>query len=295
MATYEKAILTHIDILGFSDLINKSTKDAGQVVEIARTLRTIKSQMSEKARITQRSGSRATRFVALNFSDLTVRVSYLNGEQSLLDSLDWELFYLATKQCALTLGGTLLRGGISLDNIYVEASEPLAPPNFQAERIIFGPALVQAYELESKTAVFPRIAIDPDLMTHIHQSGGKVTTAYYRRGEDGVHFVDYLRATCDSLDYTIDDVDDTLRQHRDLAIAKLEELRLAAPRTRQKALWLALYHNSTVKLLREPVSSPFHGENKDDILATPSAPLEYESLLIPDDLINEGTHPLQLT
>jgi hypothetical protein len=286
MASHKKAILTHIDILGFSDLIKESRSNAAKVDEIARTLQTIKSQMSEGGRGKQKSGKPSGNFVSLNFSDLTVRVSYVDSEESLLDSLDWELFYLATKQFELTSQGILMRGGIAVDDIYVQ-SDGLHSPEVQTEKIIFGPALVQAYELESKTAVFPRIAIDPDLMAKVHQAPDKITPTYIRRGDDGVHFVDYLRGTCDALGYTMDDVYSTLEQHSVIAIDKLKALNNQGNKIRQKALWLALYHNAIVDQINDGPSQNI-GSNPKDVLDTPSTSLNYATLRIPDELINQA-------
>lgn len=281
MATYEKAILTHVDIMGFGGLIEASKNDSTKVSGIAKTLQTIKTQMAEGGR-QKRHGKPSARFDSLNFSDLTVRVSYVDNDDALLECLDWELFYLATKQCELALEGILIRGGISFGAIYVESN---AIPDQRVERIIFGPALVRAYELESKLAIFPRIAIDSDLMSKVHAAPGKIPTTYIRRGDDGIHFVDYLRGTCDTLGYTAQDVDETLERHKSITMSKLKELSQLGEIIRQKALWLALYHNATIALMS---SSETPTDRLDDVgpFGTPSIPLSFKSFLVPEEEIN---------
>jgi hypothetical protein len=289
MATYRKAILTHIDIMGFSDLIDQSKVDERKVSEIARSLQTIKDQMAQGGMRAKKSGKPSGEFDSLNFSDLTVRVSYVNNDDALLDCLDWELFYLVTKQCELALEGTLIRGGISFGDIYVETTSAGLPPDQRLERIIFGPALVRAYELESKLAIFPRIAIAPELMAKVHSATSKIPSTYIQRGDDGIHFVDYLHGTCDTLGYTSEDIDETLKKHRALVSKKLEELSHGADKIRQKALWLALYHNRTIKLMNGPTIGSDHPTDDLDVLATPGIPLNYDAFLIPEAEIDESS------
>jgi hypothetical protein len=289
MAGYEKAILTHIDIMGFSDLIDESKAQPDKVSEIARTLQTIRTQFLEGGRRGRKFGQPSGRFVAINFSDLTVRVTYVDKEESLLDCLDWELFYLITKQYDLTVTGILIRGGISIGDIYVESDNSPASLHHGSAKIIFGPALVSAYKLESKIATFPRIAIDPALMVEVRKSSGKIPSTYFRRGDDGIYFVDYLRGECDKLGYTAADVDETLERHKIVAIDKLKQLNKRDDKIRQKALWLALYHNSTIEQMNGPslVSTP--PLDTSDLFATPSVPLKFDSHLITDIIIDASS------
>lgn len=129
-------------------------------------------------------------------------------------------------------------------------------------------------------------------MAEAHKHPDKVTSTHFRRGEDGVHFVDYLRGACEDVLHTSEEFEQILNDHKDVAIKKLRELSVKSDKTRQKSLWLALYHNSTVNLLRNG-----NGEGDDhirpvmppefDALDTPSLPLDYEPYLIPENLLNE--------
>jgi hypothetical protein len=99
--------------------------------------------------------------------------------------LNMELMKLAGIQCELTaIHGILLRGGISLGECYED------------EDFIFGPALVNSYELEERTAVFPRIVIASDLVEASTKETGEVWPRVIRRGEDAAYHVDYLYGGC---------------------------------------------------------------------------------------------------
>jgi hypothetical protein len=51
----------------------------------------------------------------------------------------------------------LLRGGICVGDISMD-------PDPRSDEIVFGPAMVRAYELERDAAVYPRIVIDRELI-----------------------------------------------------------------------------------------------------------------------------------
>lgn len=58
--------------------------------------------------------------------------------------------------------GMMVRGGISLGNLIHEDSGAL-----------FGPAMNNAYELESKSAIYPRVIISPEAYTHLSTNCNK--------------------------------------------------------------------------------------------------------------------------
>jgi hypothetical protein len=55
-------------------------------------------------------------------------------------------------QSSLLAMGVLVRGGIAKG------------PTFHADDMLYGEGLIKAYDLESKTAVYPRVVIDPQLL-----------------------------------------------------------------------------------------------------------------------------------
>jgi hypothetical protein len=141
----------------------------------------------------------------------------------------------------------LVRGGVSYGNIYSSSDR------------IFGPALVAAYELESKYALYPRIAVDPrlleelkrnELLKAVHHDLADETPYIQnliRKGNDGIWFVDYIRA----FERELDDPSmypDLLREHRTLILDGAKRFSKLNG-VMSKYLWLAVYHNTRVSEL----------------------------------------------
>lgn len=124
--------------------------------------------------------------------------------------------------------------------------------------IVFGPALVKSYRLKSTYAIYPRIVIDRDLIA-LAESGGYNSSFqdFYRRSEDGAYFVDYLFGRC-AIGFTIPTPAGSpspvflLDAHRKAVEAEIEyPVAQKDESIKRKCIWLALYHNRTLKLLRD--------------------------------------------
>jgi hypothetical protein len=130
--------------------------------------------------------------------------------------------------------------------------------------IVFGPALVDAYKLESQNAVYPRIVIDRRLIKRAEE-GGYIAewSDYLQRGEDGAYFLDYLFGTA-LTGFAVPGAPDPkgqIKAHRNaIERAIADNIHQRNERIRQKYMWLALYHNSTVKRLRERSGQKLDGE-----------------------------------
>jgi hypothetical protein len=247
-ASYKTAMVTHLDILGFSRLIQESRTDVAAVGRIVSVLRTVKEQTASGGRIHRNeAGDKEKIFYAFNFSDLTVRCTVVPDGVDLGDYINWEILYVGAIQLDLLRNNVLLRGGISLGQIFVEDRD-----------LLFGPALVKAYKLESEYAIYPRVVIDRDFLNEIdNRPGSRYWRDHVRRGDDGAFFVDYLFGTV--LDnYATPETEpflELLGGHRDAIVAAIaDDIESKDERVRQKYMWLALYHNSTVERLAERIS-----------------------------------------
>jgi hypothetical protein len=242
---YDKALLVYLDILGFRDLIRDAGNDELKVAKVLKILSTIKSQFSEGGRYVNEPGEKPRSvFKAVNFSDLTLRITKMEPNADLIDYLNWEILNLAGKQCDLACDGILLRGALTVADLYSN------------DDYVFGPALVKAYQLESESAVFPRIVLDNQVMRMAAEHAtGRLWFDYIRRGEDGFFFVDYLKGACSDRGWAPDDntpmVPDTLAMHKEVVERKLQEFKTKGEKIQQKGLWLALYHNTVVREMRE--------------------------------------------
>jgi hypothetical protein len=140
-------------------------------------------------------------------------------------------------QLNLLSAGFFSRGGLSLGKFHIH------------EGLVFGPALVQAYQLESQTATHPRVVLGREaersqrdaLAGYIEPSEAPQASLLLRDG-DGWTFINYLGLLFDDTD----DPRTTLLMHRDLIVERLREQR-GTRRVWEKYRWVAEYHNEVVR------------------------------------------------
>lgn len=119
--------------------------------------------------------------------------------------------------------------------------------------MVFGPALIKAYELESKSAIYPRIILDPQLAdawgqgeVFIDRDGSLLgQSKTWRSSHDGFRFFDFLQPFGGTHDF---------QNSSGLIKMKLEPLREILKRCLeqhrsnsgvwQKYVWLANYFNT---------------------------------------------------
>lgn len=151
-ATYEERYFAFIDVLGFSNIVKRSATDRVVVAQIFDALTSI-SDSAEKAR---RAG---LEIEATSFSDNVVLSSPVS-RKSLLG-----MFEIIGNLSADLLSKSMLFRGAIVKGKAVHNSA-----------VVFGPALVDAYRLETSTSFHPRIMLsDPvfeDVSTYGGQRGG---------------------------------------------------------------------------------------------------------------------------
>ena len=245
MIKYRNALVTYLDILGFSAEIEKSRKDPQRVARIATILRDFKS-MAKLPEEYRQDQTNKEEFRFFSFSDHIVRLRVVD-DSSVKPSTAKEIGFLAFLQLELlTREQVPLRGSVCCGSIYFD------------DDLLFGPALVQAHAIESSFAVFPRVVVDRDLAReHVVDRPG---SEYLRRGEDGVYFVDYLFGfmTDAFIFHVPEDRVERIKEPRDFILHAIEKIHAdrkdsgqLSSRIRQKYLWLALYHNATLLRLRD--------------------------------------------
>jgi hypothetical protein len=242
---YEVAIVTCLDILGFRELVK--TTDATVVNSKLEALErfTFPTPIEPPC-----DPEEIYEPIVLQFSDSVLRIRRTQtkwNRQYSVGLLFQELIDLVHAQGELIQKSVLIRGGVSYGPIYLLGTR------------VFGPAFISAYELESRFALYPRIVVDPILLAEFHkdpllrsaQNTPKGEEEYIsrliRRGDDGIWFVDYIRAIEHELDepemYPI-----FLQMHRKLIIEGGKRFtELDSPLS--KYLWLAVYHNERISEL----------------------------------------------
>ena len=71
------------------------------------------------------------------------------------------------------------RGGIAIDGFYAD------------HIMLWGKALVAAYELENSVAIYPRVVIQPSLVDRLNNCSSNFK--HLKKDVDGLYFVDYLK------------------------------------------------------------------------------------------------------
>ena len=93
--------------------------------------------------------------------------------------------------------GILCRGGVSLGKF------------IHSDNYLFGPALVEAYTLESKAAMYPRVILDTNVIdaaaenrTLAHTTSDEIGYVYslLERDSDGMYYIDYFSKAQEELD-----------------------------------------------------------------------------------------------
>lgn len=260
MSAYQKMLFVYLDILGFRSLVEFSKTDPAQIDRIRDLLDLLKSKADFNF---------VNLTTTLNFSDLVVRATRLDSGNP-INWINSELIFLSKLQCELAVRhGVLLRGGVTIDGISLD------------NNLLFGPALVRAYELAENLAIFPRIAIDNAVLAF--REHGLIFNACRKQADDGIYFIDYLYGAYQG--FLKDDWSGgrfgLLQKHKSFVERKLREFAALGERVKQKAVWLAIYHNDVInRLSADPESHPPNapGEN-----ATKDLRARFNGLLIHPD------------
>ncbi len=235
---YRESITTFLDILGFRELINSN--EASFILEVLKTLRT-ESQPSD-------DDSKRLEIKSIAFSDSIVRAVPIKSNGNLRfpnGLLYYELFQLAYVQSFLIFEyGVFLRGAVTIADICVE------------DGIVFGPAVVTAYELESSQAIYPRILVDSAVFDHFRAHptllGASHHTAeqdfeylnhYAIKDDDGRLYINYLSGNHLG---EFQDVLNVLDRHY-MRIKAASEIAKDSEHALNKYRWCANYHNQVVQ------------------------------------------------
>jgi len=254
---YEECIVTFLDILGFSALLN--SRSASEIAEIMTTFRRL-SKPEEYEPVTRsdemRLNSEATAEI---ISDAIVRVRTTETQYS-MGPLIWEIIDLLHIQIECIAKGILIRGATTIGPMNV---------GINMEGPIFGPALVDAYKMEDSQVVYPRIAFDEEILhrhrtdQNLRQDGNsygdekKHLDKLLRVDEAGLYSIDYLRASLEELDDGFSGWITFLESHKRLICNGLSEATNKV--VKRKYFWLMNYHN-------EVVAEWFSGPKEDEII-----------------------------
>jgi len=235
-ASYKEVLLTYADLLGFrANLRLKNAEEVREALNAFREGTTPEEGFADRYEVSY-----------FNFSDLIVRATHVHSDANksyAVGLLFHELSDLAFAQAIMVGLGFLVRGAVTIGKVYSESN------------MIFGDALVRAYELESSLAVYPRIIIDPEVLRvfeqttclkkdgHDHETERPYIRNLLAKGDDGIYFVDYLR--CWGREDS-DNLYSLLDTHASLIRRFASEATVLDAKS-AKVNWLANYHNEVAR------------------------------------------------
>ena len=166
--SYQQKLVTFVDILGFRSKVQDTSNKPWQIGNLVHLFK----EVAGKPRV-----GRCAPMDCICFSDCIVRVTKISDpidECDLTKAFFREVEDLAQAQLAAIGLGFFIRGGLSIGDIYISGNT------------VFGPALIEAYEIESKLAEVPRIMIADGLIAKL-ADGWKEHDAV-REDVDGKYF-----------------------------------------------------------------------------------------------------------
>ena len=172
-------VVAFIDILGSSDAIKKDADNSLNVVH-----RAYEKAIEEYEGLFENiSGHRIKKPISKIFSDNIVVAIQYSQEKYKRSAFLATAMISAMNQIEFLNHGWLTRGGIAAGSFFCD------------EIMVWGKALVSAYELENKVAVYPRVVIDPDLIRQLNLAlADKDDNAkqWIRQDRDGLFYIEYL-------------------------------------------------------------------------------------------------------
>ncbi|HEX8671566.1 MAG TPA: hypothetical protein VF710_06745 [Longimicrobium sp.] len=235
--TYSDAVITFFDILGFGSLV--ATRTAAEIYSIVANFQNTYDTLTGPYPPDE---LRSVKRFSL-FSDSAVRIAYFDPAVPELASMIvlQEIISCMYIQLMLLRERVYIRGGMAVGGIFFAGTK------------LFGPGLLEAYNLENKLARYPRIAVSEGALT-LAQSGrfgGAFHDGYVTTSSDGVSYIDYLRGA--SHEYRgFGEYLDLLWEHRGWITELLE--RTGTPdAVREKYEWMATYHDATIMKFRDVI------------------------------------------
>lgn len=230
-----ESIVCFTDILGFSNLIIQSpNRQHGN--QLLKNLHTILKNQYAQMKVMNSQGHFKT------FTD-NVILAYPKFEDGEGQSGSVFMSFIDF-QLEMTLNGYFLRGGIALGDYYGD------------DDFAYGPALIEAHNLECSKATYPRIILSKEMInmvgTHLnyysHLTFAPQFSHLLKDNNDDVWFINYLYGLQEEYNYSNKEEDDfklyvnKISIHKDIVETKLKQF-INDPKLYAKYEWVAQYHN----------------------------------------------------
>ncbi len=246
---YKRSLICHLDLLGFRELIRN--KNPG---EISRVLRLFSNAVTPVKRGFQVKELATKQFVA--FSDTHVTVIPTEPKDSSARGLIFlQILRLVHAQWLLFFEHKILvRGGIVVGDAVRSYGR------------FFGQGIIDAYDVESQKALYPRIVVDasvfeelknnPKVWTHDDDPDAEIKAVkglLHHDEENGVYYIDYLRVMEGEFDYP-----EVYPQYLEDYLDKIRELMAETthPGAHSKLEWMKRYRRRVLRAMQPRAPKP---------------------------------------
>lgn len=242
---YENRIVLFLDILGFKNIIDKTVikeiDNEDSISLLYENLNEIREFLTGRLKQKDIFNERNFSLRVTQFSD-SVIISFINDNNTTLLNLIRTIQELIIK---LVNNGILCRGAISYGKLIHD------------NKVIFGPALNDAYETETRAAIYPRIILDKSLIELGENlqpqlfedkiSKGKMILDYLSQDSDEKYYIDYFPKDIRTYKY-ITEIQTYLVNLRQIIIYGL---RSSKPDLKVKYGWMKNKYNKLLITLKD--------------------------------------------
>lgn len=189
MNEYSRCYFAFLDLLGFKEIVkNKSCSQIVDIFNEAKKQYIIREILDDESAIPVIPPSDIHYYIMSDSICIYIQDSYENA----LPVLSWLCLNFQVRMLCLETP-VLARGAIVRGNIYEDSN------------VLFGPAMVEAYERSEKLAHVPRVIITNDLYNEITNHTYKVILdGFMHQEQDGFYVINYIEYFCmhnSTLDY----------------------------------------------------------------------------------------------
>ena len=228
-----RSIVAFVDILGYSELCREEPDSLSLLANIRDTLRgAFRSLDPDYGELIGAQRYWMTKTFTDNIV-IGLPITFQDGSAE----LGMVLGRLGEFQLQMTHAGFFVSGAISVNKIYID------------KHIVFGPALIEAYDAQQNLARDPRIVLADSVreMSYIQQRADVTNVVAHQydmllKDSDGQMFLNYLQGVVEfEHDMGYPDTE-YLEKHRDHILERLASF-ISQPRIWAKYYWCAMYHN----------------------------------------------------
>jgi len=239
MNNYEDRIVLFLDILGFKRIIDGTmSKEEEEIPDKTQFIIETINEMAKTVELTTEGTSKNV----TQFSDSIV-ISFKQNDIREIPKLFYNLLRLITNLLSREI---LCRGAVSYGKLY------------HKDNLIFGPALVDAYEAESQIALYPRVILDKSVIEIMKYHYTSENDNFFRRIRFDTEIESYLKTDTDDkfyIDYFFGSMiflqnEELFRVYNNLRKLIVDGLRFKDTNFYIKYEWMKSKYNKLPKILK---------------------------------------------